>query len=438
MSENRRMVHFGVVAPAFYSHFSALSALALALVARGHRVTFLQRPDAAGYVRDPRLGFHALGSASHPPGSLAAALERAANPGSPLGLRRVIVDMAQTTSMLCRELPAALEALRIDALIGDQMEAAAGLVAESMGLPFVSVACALPVNREPGIPLPVMPFDWSGSERALQIVEGSTRVYDWMMTPHRKAIEGEARRLGLPVRGALHECLSPLAQISQSVAAFEFPRKDLPAHFHHVGPLRTANATAPVRIDAMPDIDPGRPFVFASLGTLQGQRFGLFRRIAKACRARGVQLLVAHCGGLGESREQALRSAGATWVCAFAPQEAVLARADAVVSHAGLNTVLDAIAAHTPILALPIAFDQPGVAARVRHAGVGLGASARFSGAATIGRQLGRLFDEPGFRERSAQLAHSVRSAGGAERAADIVETALRLAIPARGVAGHA
>ncbi|MFC4930172.1 glycosyltransferase [Massilia sp. GCM10023247] len=430
------MAHFGVVAPAFYSHFSALSALALALVARGHRVTFLQQADAAVYVGDARLGFHALGSASHPPGSLAASLRRAANPGSPLGLRRVITDMARTTTMLCRELPAAIEALRIDALLGDQMEAAAGLVAESLGLPFVSVACALPVNREPGIPLPVMPFDWSDSERALHICEGSTRVYDWMMGPHRSAIEGEARRLGLPARGALHDCLSPLAQLSQTVAAFEFPRKHLPAHFHHVGPLRAAHGKPPARVEAMPEIDPGRPFVFASLGTLQGQRFGLFKRIARACRAQGVQLLVAHCGGLDTRQAQALQDAGATWTCAFAPQEAVLARADAVISHAGLNTVMDAIAAHTPILALPIAFDQPGVAARVCHAGIGLRASPRFSSSATLGRQLARLLEEPGFKANCAALAHSVNSAGGAGRAADIVEAALRLERPAE-LAGH-
>ena len=430
------MAHFGVVAPAFYSHFSAQSALALALVARGHRVTFLQQADAAAYVRDPRLGFHALGSTSHPHGSLAASLKRAANPGSPLGLRRVIVDMAQTTSMLCRELPAAIDALKIDALIGDQMEAAAGLVAEGMGLPFVSVACALPVNREPGIPLPVMPFAWSDSERALQIVEGSTRVYDWMMSPHRQAIEAEARRLGVPVRGALHECLSPLAQISQSVAAYDFPRSALPAHFHHVGPLRVEGAAPSAQVEAMPEIDPNRPFVFASLGTLQGQRLGLFKRIARACRARGVQLLVAHCGGLDARRAQALRQAGADWVCAFAPQQAVLERADAVVSHAGLNTVMDAIFAHTPILALPIAFDQPGAAARIVHAGVGLRASARFTNAAALGRLLGRLLEEPGFRERSAQLAHSVRSAGGTPRAADIVEAALRIRQPAESAHG--
>jgi MGT family glycosyltransferase len=422
------MAHFGVVAPAFYSHVGALSALALALHERGHRVTFLQRPDAGAYIDDARLGFHAVGAATYPPGSLARSLRRAANPGSPLGLRRVILDMAATTTMLCRELPAAFERLRIDAVLGDQMEAAGALAAESLGLPFVSVACALPVNREPGVPLPVMPFDWSASERALRMVEGSTRVYDWMMAPHRRALEAESRRLGIPVRGALHECLSPLAQISQTVAAFDFPRQALPGHFHHVGPLRAPLHRAPARIDALPDISPERPFVFASLGTLQGHRFHLFRRVARACRRLDVQLLLAHCGGLDAGQSAALKRLGATWVCAFAPQEAALARADAVVSHAGLNTAMDAVANHTPILALPIAFDQPGVAARIRHAGVGLSASPRFTSAAALARQLRRLLDEPGFRQRCAPLAEGVRSAGGSARAADIVEAALGIA----------
>ncbi|RYY52882.1 MAG: glycosyltransferase, partial [Comamonadaceae bacterium] len=320
------------------------------------------------------------------PGSLAAVLRRAASPGGPLGLRRVILDMVAGTDMLCRELPRAIDVLGIDAIIADQMEAAGGLVADGLGLPFVSVACALPVNREPGIPLAVMPFAYGEDERARAMYEGSTRVYDWMMAPHGRSIAANARRLGLAPRTALHECLSPLAQVSQTVAGFDFPRRALPPHFHHVGPLRPTGKQAgtPGRTP-LPAIAPGRPFVFASLGTMQGGRLALFKRIARACRTLDAQLLVAHCGGLDAAQERALERAGATWVCAFADQQAVLARADAVVTHAGSNTVMDAIATRTPILALPIAFDQPGTAARIVHAGVGLKASPRFSGSARIG-----------------------------------------------------
>lgn len=431
------MAHFAVVAPAFYSHFNTLSVLARELLARGHRVTFLHRPDAAAYIKDERIGFHALGLEALPAGSLAAVLARVANPGSPLGLRRVILDMAASTTMLCRELPAALQALEVDFLIADQMEAAGGLVAESMGMPFVSVACALPVNREPGIPLPVMPFVYENSERAFKIVEGSTMVYDWMMGPHHRAIQAEAARLGLPPRSKLHECLSPLAQIGQLVPGFDFPRRELPAHFHHVGPLH-AGAAMPAQTPAelaslLPPVSSQRPFVYASLGTLVSNRFGLFKRIAQACQREGAQLLVAHCGGLSDAQARAITAIGDTTVHAFVPQLAVLARADAVISHAGANTVMEAISTRTPILALPVAFDHPGAAARIEYAGVGLRAYPGFVSVATLARKLRRLLDEPQFKQRMAPLAEQIRHAGGAARAADIIEATLGVSGAASG-----
>ena len=422
------MAHFGVVTPAFYSHVSAMEALSVALLERGHRVTFLHRPDAGAFLKERRIAFHALGQDIYPAGSLPASLKLAANPGSIMGLRRVIRDMAQTTAMLCRELPGALRQLRIDCVLADQMEAAGGMVAEALGLPFVSVACALPVNREPGMPLPVMPFAAGQDERSLRLCEGSSKVYDWLMTPHRLAIAAGARQLGLSPRDGLHDCLSPLLQLSQTVAGFDFSRRHLPPHFHHLGPLRAPSGPGPDTSGA-PDlalVSRDRPFIFASLGTLQGERFALFRRIARACRQLDAQLLIAHCGGLDARQCDALTAAGATWVCAFADQQAVLARADAVVSHAGLNTAMDAIAAGTPILAVPIAFDQPGVAARIEHAGVGLCASARWASSGKLAAQLRRLLDEPDFVRRGAGLAASIRAAGGATRAADMIEAALR------------
>jgi MGT family glycosyltransferase len=194
-----------------------------------------------------------------------------------------------------------------------------------------------------------------------------------------------------------------------------------------VGPLRAADDAGAAAPTPLPPLDAGRPFVFASLGTLQGHRFGIFKRVAKACRRLDAQLLVAHCGGLDADQEEALLCAGATAVCAFAPQREALARADAVVSHAGINTVMDAVEARTPLLALPVTFDQPGTAARILHAGIGLRASPRLAGAATIARQLRRLFEEPQFGQRLEEQAAGLASAGGTQRAADIVEAALRL-----------
>lgn len=412
------MSHFAVVAPPYYSHFQALQALAIELIERGHRVTFFHQSDAAHWLSEPRISFRSVGANSHPPGSLERTLHQAAHPDTPWGLRLIIKQMAGTTAMLCNELPQALADNRIDALLCDQMEPAGGLVAESLGLPFVSVACALPVNREPGLPLPVMPFAYATDERSQHMYRGSSQVYDWLMKPLGKVISEAARRLGIPPRSALHECLSPLAQISQTLPGFDFPRSRLPASFHAVGPLRSPLT----RKQGEWPIDKQRPFFFASLGTLQGDRLKLFERIAKACKRLDGQLLIAHCGKLDAAQERRLIDCGATWVTDFAPQQWALEQADAVITHGGLNTVMDAIAARTPMLVLPIAFDQPGVAARVAYRGVGSQLSRRAS-AARIESALRALLAQPlpGFNALIGEL----QQAGGVTRAADIVEAAV-------------
>ena len=283
-------------------------------------------------------------------------------------------------------------------------------------MPFVSMACALPVNREPQIPLAVMPFAYGEDERSRRIYEGSQRVYDWLMRPLREVIRRASAQFRIEPRDGLHDCLSPYAQISQTITAFDLPRQHLPATFHAVGPLR-----GPSVVSTGPwPIDPQRPFVFASLGTLQGGRMGIFRQIAKACARLDAQLLIAHCGGLSPAQEERLRRNGAAWVTDFAPQQWVLDQADTVVTHGGLNTVMDAIKARTPSLVMPIGFDQPGVAARVTHAGVGMSLS-RHARSTAIHDSLARLIEHPP-AEPLHRLATALEQAGGTSRAADIAE----------------
>lgn len=424
------MSHFAVIAPPFHSHMRALEALATVLRDSGHRVTFVQQADAAAGLIHPEQGFAVVGAASHPPGSLKRVIDRAARPGGPWGIRRVIADMAAATAMFCRDGPAVLRSLGVDALLVDQMEPAGGLLADYLGLPFVSVACALPVNREPLVPLPVMPWRYRATPWGEQLNLHSRRVYDRAMQPHAEVIARYAAAFDLPPRQRLDQCLSPLLQLSQTTPGFDFPRQHWPAHAYGVGALRPELAAEPA-LDL--PVTGDRPFVFASLGTLQGDRFGLFQRIAQACRALDAHLLIAHCGRLDTSQERRLQRAGARWVTDFAPQRAVLARADVLVTHAGLNTLLDALEAGVPSLALPIAFDQPGVAARVLHWGVGLRLDPRLASRGRIVQALRRLLDEASFARRAGGLGEELRAAGGAPRAARLVERALGIESPAAG-----
>ena len=416
------MTHFAVLAPPFPSHVRAIEALAAELLDRGHRVTWVHQPEVRSLLRDPRIRFEAVGTDRARPGALAAMIDRAARPGGPLGLSRVIRDVADNTDLLCHEAPSVLRRLRVDAVIADEMEAAGGLLARALGLPCVSVACALPVHREPRLPLPVMHWGLARDEAGLHLNHHSTRAYDWLMRPHARVIARHAEAFGLPPLASLADCVSPLAIVSQTAGAFDFPREAAPAHLHHVGPLRPRGQAAAAW---PPEWAPpsGRPFVFASLGTLQGGRFGLLRRIARACHAEGASLLLAHCDRLDAAQAEALQRAGAIWVTGFAPQQEAIARADVVVTHAGLNTVMDALAAGKPMLLLPIAFDQPGVAARVVHAGAGVRVLPLLASVAALRRGLRALLSDPSYAQRARALGEHVRAAGGTPRAADIVES---------------
>jgi len=92
-----------------------------------------------------------------------------------------------------------------------------------------------------------------------------------------------------------------------------------------------------------------------------------------------------------------------------------------------LNTVLDTVCAGTPLLVMPIAFDQPGVAARVRHHRLGRVLSKRAS-ASAIGQALRQLLDEAA--PRDAALEAELATCGGVQRAASLIEAALRSGQP--------
>lgn len=397
-------------------------ALADELVGRGHRVTFLHQADAKTLVQ--RHAFVPLGASSHPAGHLTGVLRRMAGVNGFVGLGRIIRDVAATTDMLARELPAASRALGIDMIVGDQTEAAAGLVARHLDLPHVSVANALPLNREPDLPPPFTGWRYDRSDWGRERNRGGYRVSDLLMRRHARVISDYASRWRLGPLATIEECASPLAQISQTVAGFDFPRAALPPVFHHVGPLRGPPRPSSFR---MPARD-GRPLVYASLGTLQGGRVSLFRRIAEAARQLELQLVIAHGGGLDPRAAASLP--GRPAVFDFVPQDEVLQHASLAVLHGGLNTVMDALAAAVPIAAIPIAFEQGAIAARLENAGVGARVGRRFLTAGRLARTMHNVLGASSYAAVAARLGTEIARAGGVRQAADIVESVLRTGRP--------
>jgi zeaxanthin glucosyltransferase len=195
-------------------------------------------------------------------------------------------------------------------------------------------------------------------------------------------------------------------------------------HFHHVGPLRGRRPFPDFR---MPARD-GRPLVYASLGTLQGGRARLFRRIAAAAKEVGAQLVIAH-GGKLDAREIA-NLPGDPAVFDFVPQDEVLRHASLAVLNGGLNTVMDALAAGVPVAAIPIAFEQGAIAARLAHAGAGRRVGRRFLTAGRLAAAMQEVLATPAYAEAAKRIAAEIAGASGVARAADIVEAVLQTGQP--------
>src|SRR6185369_6009473 len=104
------------------------------------------------------------------------------------------------------------------------------------------------------------------------------------------------------------------------------------------------------------------------------------------------------------------------------PQLALLPRVDAVVCHAGHNTVCEALANGLPLVVAPIRDDQPVVAQQVVRAGAGTRIRYGHLSPRSLRNAVLRVLREPEFKRAAVRIRDSFDSAGGASAAADALE----------------
>jgi MGT family glycosyltransferase len=219
----------------------------------------------------------------------------------------------------------------------------------------------------------------------------------------------------------LNGTFSGLAQVAQLPAALELPGRRLPPGFHHTGPWTDAAGREPVDFP-WERLDPSRRLVYASMGTLQNGVLRTFRIMAEACAGLDLQLVIS----LGGGQDPALLGdlPGDPIVVGYAPQLDLIRRSALTISHGGLNTALESLAEGVPMVVLPVAYDQPGVGARVEWSGAGRSIPV---GRLTVDRLRDAVriaLGNPAYRKRAGRLRSSIEAADGLNRAADLIEAA--------------
>lgn len=414
------MARLGILCLPVPSHVNLFFSLSQVLAARGHQIVFFAIPELEERVRNFRFDFRPLEPDSLPTGSIHAIVQRMGDV-SGIAAARLNLRFDRMRSQAILSGAEKINDAKTDLLIVDQAEPSGGSVAEHLRLPWVSVSSGLCLNSEPRVP----PFfkDWAYAESRTatlrnQLAYGVSRA---VTLPIRDLINRFRRQWQLPPLSRFDDTFSPWAQICQQIPQFDFPRQHLPKCFHYVGPLGSAGAS---------DIQfpwkklDNRPLVYASLGTLLNQHQNTYRTIIEACAPLNLQLVLS-LGGRGEPDTYA-NLPGAPIVVTYAPQRELLKRARLTITHAGLNTTLESLSEGVPMVAIPITFEQPAIAARIRWTSTGDFVKPSRLSAARLREILVTVLQGSKYRVAAEKMKAILQKTDGGNRAADIIEEVLR------------
>ncbi len=163
--------------------------------------------------------------------------------------------------------------------------------------------------------------------------------------------------------------------------------------------------------------------IYASLGTLQNGIGTFYEKIAAACEGLNVQLVIS-LGSPGATPIHNL--VGDPIVVPYAPQRALLEKAVLTITHAGMNTTLESMAAGTPMVAIPITNDQPGVSARIEWSGVGKTILPHKLTVPRLRAAIQRVLLDDDYKANVQAIQTAIQQTDGLNVAADIVEAAIR------------
>lgn len=408
------------------SHIKNTAAVGRELMRRGHRFTLFHLPQLEAQVLSEAVAFTPLTANTR--SSLATDKEILYPVDSKQEGHSVknFLSFAQASARLvCDVAPGALQAIGADGVLADMAQPGAATVAEHLSLPYVTMCHALPLHRDALVPPDFLPWAYRSEWWAKWRNVAAYRFRDSMIRPLNRVLNGYRKQWGLQPYHRPEDSFSPLAQITQLVKEFDFNRPNLPAYFHYVGPYRrSARSETPFPFHRLD----GRRLIYASLGTSRGDRVDIWQAIADACAELDAQLVIS-LGGAPRTPEIA-ELPGAPLVVDFAPQIELLSRASVVITHAGLNTVMEALGNGVPMIAVPITGDQFGVAARLTHCGAGKIIHSKDFRAATVKAAVQEMLNEPQCRVRAAAMRDAIEQTRGAERAAEIIEKVISTGAP--------
>ncbi len=278
-----------------------------------------------------------------------------------------------------------------DLVVTDHLAFGAAMAAEIKDVPWVTVAVTPLVAGSPLV-------------RAM-----SRLIADRMFNRMRAELDLK------PKPGALEAFYSPELVLAQGVHTLETVRP--PRRTEFVGRL-ISPTTGKDLPEWWADLD-GRTVVHVTQGTLETGADELLKPAIEALAGHDA-LVVATTGGAPTETLGALP--GNVRAAEFIPHDLLLPRTDVMITNGGWGGVLAALEAGVPMVVVPGELDKAQAAARVARAGAGVTRRKPKN----LRQAVDQVLSEPRHRERARELGRQITAAGGAARAADLVEELVR------------
>lgn len=374
------------------------------LVRRGHQVSYMLTEGSraaveatgAAFLPYPQIDDHFFQdnglNGSNPVKAAAVLLETS---------RALLPDLLELTQ---QEAP--------DAIIYDSMCPWGWLVAQCTGIPSVSSNSLLFIT-------PSMILKAGMLHKLMGIYLHSLPA----LLRHGRAATAIRRSYGVSKRGFLDTLVSlGTITVSYTSALFQPESERLDETIKFVGPSlerRFDTSEFPyTRLD-------GRRLIYISLGTIINQNRRFYQQCFDAFRDSDYQVV------LSVGKQTDIASLGTIpdnfIVRQFVPQIELLRLAHLFISHAGMNSVHEALYYNVPLLLVPQQAEQRFVAAQVADFGAGLILEGKGVNADSLRAAAEEILTDDSFKHRASIMGASFRAAGGAQRAADDILALVRV-----------
>ena len=414
--------HIGLICFSGTGHVNPMVGLGTALQARGHSVSFIGMVDYEMDIRAAGLGFIALGAEKQPLGTLRRLDDEMGEKTGQAAMDFAIARQTASMRIELAELPAILRTHRLELLLVDAVNCSAIACAEYVGVKAMTVDLLPPILNEDSAPPFLFPWRYEDSDEARARNAHGNAGFFAGLQPAADMVSAQRVKWGLSEITDRSMLWSPRSRISHMPAALDFPRRHWPANFTHTGPfIRTSQhrVQRPFPWERLT----GQRLVYASMGTLSNSIASTFHVIAEAFSTLDVQLVLSTGGGLAADKLVGLK--GSPIVVDFAPQVELIERSALVVSHAGINSCLEALLKGRPSVLIPVAFDQNGNARRMERVGVAEVVLLADLSVEALRAAAERVLADPSYAARTQQLAKKIEASNGLQRAVELVEQEL-------------